>query len=180
MVQKVERALGSCPNVQRSIQSTCHQVKVSFAFHIISDPKKSRKINYPVSILAIISPLVYITVLIKIKMFKRKHEIVLPVLPNHQRPLPSSLGFIFNTSLVDLATVAVSLLTVVSVAGAALIIGMLDINYLRSHQHLVYFHFHGLPNILLTVVPIIYLSRNPRLKDFFLKGFQNKVFTVKE
>jgi hypothetical protein len=148
-------------------------------FPFLLDPKKWKKINYPISLLSILCPSIYLFVLIKIKLFKKKIENIEKVshnLPNHSKPLPSTLGTIFSTALADLTTVAVGLLFVVPVMLLALYLGTKDIQYLRNNQHLVYIHFHGFPFILCGTTAFYYLLSNIRMRETILREMKKKVF----
>ena len=145
------------------------------------DPNLPRKINYPVSYLAVLCVTVYLTVLIRIKIFKRKIDPEpLAQLPARQQPLPSTLAKIFSTSLADLATVALALLSIVATAGTAVYIGTLDIGYLRVNQHLAYFHFHWLPSFNLMALPCIPFLQNQKLRDFLLREIRTRFYDVQE
>ena len=144
------------------------------------DPNLPRKINYPVTCLTVLCVTVYTTVLIKIKIFKRKIDVAPLALPARQQPLPSTLNNIFSTSLADLATVALALLSFTTTAGAAVFIGTLDISYLRSQQHLVYFQFHWLPSINLILLPMIPFLQNRKLRDFLLREFRARFYDIQE
>jgi hypothetical protein len=120
-------------------------------------------------------PITYIFVLVKIQVFKRKTKVeILPHnLPNHSKPLPSSLGNIFNASLANLATVAVSLLIVVPSMVLAVYLGTKDIDYLNKRKALVYLQFHGLPFIVTSSNALAYLISNRKMRDAIIRELQN-------
>ena len=123
--------------------------------------------NYPITAPAIVCPIVYVYVLFKIKLYKKKCEVsVIPfAVPSHSMPLASSVGKNFQTSLVYLTTVAIQLLTVIPTLFLILYIGAIDMQYLLRHQNLVYFHLHGVPLILVTFSVINYFASNKKMTE---------------
>ena len=124
-------------------------------------------------------PTIYIFVFLKIKLYKRKTKVdIVPCdLPNHSKPLPSSLSNIFNTSLANLATIAISLLIVVPSMLLAVYLGTLDIQYLTKHKYLVYLQFHGLPFIVTGSNALTYLISNKKMREAIMRNLQNNFNT---
>jgi hypothetical protein len=139
------------------------------------DPSKKKKMNYPITALTIICPIIYFFVLVKIKLYNRKETAkIIPLsLPSQSKPLPSTLGTIFQTSLADLATVAVELVITVPSLILVLYLGTKDIKYLNDHLHLVYFHFHGVPLIMIGMTLLNYLASNKKMRETLAREFKS-------
>ena len=148
-----------------------------FCSGTLPDPSVKKKMNYPITALAIVCPLVYVYVLIKIKLYRKKcaASIIPFVVSSHSMPLPSSVGKIFQTSLANLTTVAIELLIVIPSLVLMLYLGTKDMEYLHSHLNLVYFHFHGIPLILTTFSVINYFVNNKKMTTTLLREIRRNI-----
>ena len=143
----------------------------------LPDPSVKKKMNYPITALAIVCPIVYVFVLIKIKLYRKKcNTSIIPFVAQSQsKPLPSSLGLIFQTSLANLTTVAIELLIVIPSLILMLYLGTKDLQYLIHHKNLVYFHFHGIPLILVTFSAINYFASNKKMRKTVLREIKGQL-----
>jgi hypothetical protein len=141
------------------------------------DPYRKKKINYPITALTILCPLIYFIVLVKINLFKHneKAKIIPLSLPSQSRPLPSSLSTIFQTSLADLATVAIELVITVPTISILQYLGTKDMEYLYNHLNLVYFHFHGVPLIIIGMSLLNYLVSNKKLRNTLVRELKSNL-----
>jgi hypothetical protein len=146
-----------------------------FCSGTLPDPSAKKKMNYPITALAIVCPIVYVYILIKIKLYRKKcaTNIVPLVAPSQRMTLPSSVGKIFQTSLANLTTVAIELLIVIPSLVLMLYLGTKDMEYLHSHLNLVYFHFHGIPLILTTFSAINYFASNQKMRTTLLREIRS-------
>jgi hypothetical protein len=79
----------------------------------LPDSTVTNKTNYSLTFLTVLSPIVFIFILVKINLYKKK-EISFPIaLTSQSNTLPPTLGLLHKTSLADLVTVAIGLLIVV-------------------------------------------------------------------
>ena len=106
-------------------------------------------------------------VLIKIKLYRKKcTTIIIPfIAQNQSKPLPSSLGIIFQTSLANLTTVAIKFLIIIPCCFLLWYLGTKDMQYLLHHKNLVYFHFHGIPLIIGTFSALNYFVNNKQMRE---------------
>ncbi len=142
-----------------------------FCSGTLPDPTVKKKVNYPITVLAIICPIVYVYVLIKIKLYRKKcTTIIIPfVAQNQSMPLPSSLGIIFQTSLANLTTVAIEFLIILPCCFLLWYLGNKDMQFLLHHKNLVYFHFHGIPLIIGTFSALNYFANNTKMRETLLR-----------
>ncbi len=78
----------------------------------LPDPSAKNKMNYSLNLLMVLSPVVFLTVISKIRLYKKKVGSFLVQEPQ-SNSLPSSVELILKTSIADLVTVGVGLLVVV-------------------------------------------------------------------
>lgn len=79
----------------------------------LPDSAVENKMNYSLNLLMALCPMVFIFVIVKIKLYKKKIVSPTTLVTSQNQPLPSSIGLVLQTSLADLATVAIGLLIVV-------------------------------------------------------------------
>jgi hypothetical protein len=80
---------------------------------LLPNPTAKNKMNFSLSLLMFLSPLVFFIVIVKIRLYKKKIDPFLVHVNYHSNSLPSSVGLILQTSFADLVTVGVGLLVVV-------------------------------------------------------------------
>ncbi len=99
----------------------------------LPDSVVENKMNYSLTLLMALSPMVFIFVIVKIKLYKKKIASPLSLVTSQNKPLPSSIGLVLQSSLADLATVAIGLLIVVP--STAVILHLVNILRLIQFDH---------------------------------------------
>lgn len=97
-----------------------HQLTNGYNRHIyylccgkLPDPTVKNNINYSLTFLTILSPMVFIVALVKIKIYKKKEDSFPVNVTSQHKSLPSPLVLSYKTSLANLVTVAIGLFIVV-------------------------------------------------------------------
>ena len=97
-----------------------HQLTNGYNRHIyylccgkLPDPSVKNKMNYSLTLLMVLSPIVFIFVTVKIRLYKSKVTLFPVISAPNKKPLPSSVGLLLQASLADLVTVAIALLIAV-------------------------------------------------------------------
>ena len=97
-----------------------HQLTNGYNRHIyyiccgtLPNPDVKNKMNYSLNLLMVLSPMVFIAVIVKIRLYKNKIGAPSDHENFHSNSLPSSVGLLLQTSLADLVTVGIGLLIVV-------------------------------------------------------------------
>lgn len=126
--------------VNAAIWQITHQITNGYNRHTyyicsgtLPDSAVENKMNYSLTLLMALSPMVFIFVIVKIKLYKKKIVSPPTLVTSQSKPLPSSIGLVLQTSLADLATVAIGLLIVVP--STAVILHLVNIFSLILFYH---------------------------------------------